>query len=198
MRTSYIAAGIQVGLAVASQVAPALQLPDVQSSLPDGYSQVPLEWELQSHVGGQTFLLNGTVQDVHKELEKRNPNYRVDFGVEDSVDNVTIAGLHPGHGPLERRIPSECAGHWQKVNCDIPKLTCQIDEVYEGINHLKKAVGSPRLPPGPNICSVVSCISYSAILFCSDHDMYFNAPFYDAAVGAEVTSIKTCQWLRSC
>jgi hypothetical protein len=170
MRTSYITAGMQVGLAVVSQVAAALQLPDVQSSLPDGYSQVPLEWELQSHVGGRTFLMNGTVQDVYKELEKRNPNYRVDFGPEDPVDNGTIAGLH--RGSLERHIPSECAGHWQKVNCDIPKLTCQIDEIYEGIGHLKRAIGSLRLPPGPKICAVVSCISYSAILFCSDHDMY--------------------------
>ncbi|PNY27512.1 Uncharacterized protein TCAP_02562 [Tolypocladium capitatum] len=118
-----------------------------------GASEVPIEWDVQAFPDGPTLTLVGTVQEVHAQLLKINPNYTSDF----HLDN------------LESRNPDDAAEFSaSSVACD--KFLwgfSSYDTVSKNIDHLRPLQGRPRNKAGPSACGRVSCSYNSAIWWCN-------------------------------
>jgi hypothetical protein len=126
-----------------------------------GYSVEVLQWEVPVSPDGRTAILNGTVQQVYKQLVEIDPNYRPEFGI---VDNKYLAP-RPAQNresqalrEMERHSWSDC-GHFD------PATT---EAVWQGIYHLSHVPGRPVSIPGPGVCGRVSCSYDSAIWWCND------------------------------
>ncbi|ODA82670.1 hypothetical protein RJ55_01178 [Drechmeria coniospora] len=116
---------------------------------------VPMEWQVQAFVDGPTLTLNGTVQDVERQLIAINPNYKTaDF------HNRTAAGRD-----VERRLDFSGAD----IICS-KKLFGSVkskgfNDAYARFNNMQ---GRPNLPPGPKVCSRISCSWDTALWLCND------------------------------
>lgn len=121
-----------------------------------------MQWEVPFSPDGRTAILNGTVQDVYRQLLKINRNYEAEFG---TVDNSASASTPAQSGEsfrvleeVERSSWSDC-GHFDPARADA---------IWEGINHLSHVSGRPVSIPGPGVCGRVSCSYNSAIWWCND------------------------------
>lgn len=123
-----------------------------------------LQWEVPFSLDGRTAILNGTIQDVYRQLLKINRNYEVEFGsVDKSWGASASASARTGESfrvleNRERSSWSDC-GHFDPAKADA---------VWEGINHLSHVSGVPVSIPGPGVCGRVSCSYNSAIWWCND------------------------------
>jgi hypothetical protein len=51
---------------------------------------------------------------------------------------------------------------------------------WEGMRYLRSLKGQVHMPPGPGLCSRVSCSHDSAVYICNDVRFYFYLPFLDS------------------
>lgn len=123
----------------------------------EGYGVVDLEWEVEVSPGGPVQKFNGTIERVHEELVKLNPNWDADYALE-----------APAHGEkrdilVERANFKDsayfCGGRWPET-----------DSIWigYGIDYLRRVSGKPSNGPGPGNCGRVSCSFKSAIWWCND------------------------------
>ncbi|PNY24504.1 Uncharacterized protein TCAP_05560 [Tolypocladium capitatum] len=119
-----------------------------------GATVVPQFWDVQAFLDGPTLILNGTVQDIHKQLLEINPNYDTDF-------NHTAVAT----GDLEKR--TDFTG--SKVICSRAIFGHLNYGAYkDSLTYLGKHPGRPHMPPGPRACSRVSCSYNTGVYICND------------------------------
>ncbi|KAK7947905.1 uncharacterized protein PG986_008791 [Apiospora aurea] len=112
-----------------------------------GYGVEPMQWAVEV-APGQTKLLNGTVQQVHEQALRINPEFRL-------VSQPQ--GLHQTQTQAQRRD--------DRILCFPPYVVNGWDE---GIAYLRRVPGSPSAGPGPGNCGRVSCSNDCAIWWCND------------------------------
>ncbi|POR32128.1 Uncharacterized protein TPAR_07670 [Tolypocladium paradoxum] len=123
----------------------------------EGYTVREASWEVQATPGGPTVVLNGTVQDVHAQLVKLNPDWEAQFADDGSRENNAAT--------LEKRTDFMgsgyvCGGRWKE---------CDLDRLIEGIRYLRNVTATqPYADGGTGICSRVSCSYNAAIWWCND------------------------------
>lgn len=125
--------------------------------LPAGYEAEVASWEFQVMPGGPPVVLNGTVEEVHAELLRLNPNWDSDFP-------QRVARSQDQDWTLEKRTDFSMAN----TLCDATWGSAHDGPISEGIERLERIGGVPRLGPGPGKCSRVSCSWDSAIWWCND------------------------------
>ena len=112
------------------------------------------EWEFEVSPGGPTVRLSGTIQEVHKELLKLNPDWDKSYLKHPSTHGSTLAKR------LDfSRDEYLCRDIW---------ATCSADAIENGVNYLRGVPGAPANGPGPGNCGRVSCSHDSAIWWCND------------------------------
>ncbi|KAM5475898.1 hypothetical protein MauCBS54593_000580 [Microsporum audouinii] len=141
-----------------------------------GYGIQTITWEVKTSPNGPTVALNGTVEEVHHQLLKINPNYEAEFG---TIDRKK-----------EHARDIHALG---KRNVDCGRFReCSRQRIVEGIAHLYQVPGRPSNGPGPGNCGRVSCSYDSAIWWCNDNRETKTLPgFYNIAEGAQVI-LNTC------
>ncbi|KAF6810114.1 hypothetical protein CSOJ01_06526 [Colletotrichum sojae] len=119
------------------------------------------QWEVQAHPDGEKIKLNGTAQEVLKQLRSINPDYDSHFGL-DEDDEEAETGLQ------ERQIPGTGTNVlFQTVICNQFEKAYQ-NRVLEGAQYLRRTKGQPELSAGPQECGRVSCAYNAAIWWCND------------------------------
>ncbi|WYZ36090.1 hypothetical protein EsH8_X_000737 [Colletotrichum jinshuiense] len=140
----------------------ALSLLTIAESVVPGYNVVDLEWEVESAPGNGFVSVNGTIESIVAEMTKVNPNFRDDYG----LDNTTLTTeLFEARDALEKRqaVVSEFSH-----KCFDPWGPADRDEIRKGIDYLYKVNGRPKNGPGPGNCGRVSCSNNAAIWWCND------------------------------
>lgn len=127
--------------------------PDIGVS---GAFEVPIEWEVQAFPDGQVLKLNGTVQKVHEQLLRINPNYDADF--------------HPVKLDMRSSgLSARTDFSNTNVVCDPNRFgRASVDRLGQGINYLRGLKGQPRNGGGPGACGQVSCSYGTGIWWCND------------------------------
>ena len=108
-------------------------------------------WEIEV-APGQVHRLNGTVQEVHAQILKINPHFKLK-----NAPPETSPVLEQDGG-LAKRSTVNC-GTWP---------TCSTYRIRQGVQYLHTIGGKPYQRPGPGACSRASCSYNSAIWWCSD------------------------------
>lgn len=121
-----------------------------------GAFEVRIEWDVQAFPDGGVITLNGTVQDIHEQLLKINPNYDADFNL-DKLDT--------GSKKLSAR--NEFSN--STVICD-PKLFKKgsVYRLGQDIDYLRSLNGQPRNRGGTGACGRVSCAHGTGIWWCKE------------------------------
>ena len=102
--------------------------------------------------------LNGTIQEVHRELLRQNPNWDTDY----PANNITSPKLDKRAFDVSGYF---CHGRW---------AYCDGIAIENGIAYLRRVRGLPHLSPGPGECGRVSCSWNSAIYWCNDVSWFFH------------------------
>ncbi|KAG9250323.1 uncharacterized protein F5Z01DRAFT_677884 [Emericellopsis atlantica] len=177
MHYSTLSKTLQLAFVLSTQ-AISLPVQGNEVALPEGYTESPLVWELQSHPDGETFSMEGTVEQVHQELTRRNPNYLADFGIElDERDDDSNDAL------VTR---DTCHSEWHSIVCGWDSPIAETKAIRAGISYLRGVPGKPHLGAGPGNCSRVSCSYSSAIYWCNDRNKAWSlGSFNSIAKGAQ-------------
>ncbi|KAK4198294.1 hypothetical protein QBC40DRAFT_256168 [Triangularia verruculosa] len=162
------------GVALAAPATPTVQQAD----------DVDLIWHVRAFPGGPLLQLNGTIQQVHGQLLKINPEFDHVFGIS---DHLTHASPQPSPAvpyppppvwnatiPKIKPAPPSLPG-WEEINFEGKRRKCggpleYIEKSYiqEGIRYLRDLPFEvPRLPPGS--CGRVSCSWDAAIKWCNQN-----------------------------
>lgn len=101
--------------------------------------------------------VTGTIQQVYDALDKANPNFRQDFGINNTADNSVLAAT----------TESDSSYELQSLVCNVFDYA-QRTATTKGVEYLNSVPGSPANGPGPGNCGRVSCSYESAIYWCND------------------------------
>ncbi|KKK20494.1 hypothetical protein ARAM_001115 [Aspergillus rambellii] len=91
-------------------------------------------WEVEVTPGGETVVLNGTIEEVHDELIKLNPKWDEDFPVK------------------KRDLPKRTDFSSSDYSCQGRWEACSSSYIYQGIEYLRKVKGRPGNGAGPGNC----------------------------------------------
>lgn len=120
-----------------------------------GYGIEELIWEVETTPGGPTVNITGTIENVIEELEKINPTFVSDFGLDDVENTSSIS-------PVEDR------GYYiESILCDVFDWA-ELVAINAGLVYLNGVPGKPTNGPGPGNCGRISCSYDSAIYWCND------------------------------
>ncbi|POR37794.1 Uncharacterized protein TPAR_01987 [Tolypocladium paradoxum] len=120
-----------------------------------GAIEAPLFWDVQAFPDGPTLTLNGTIQEMRRQLLEINPSYDTDFNHHAAAAAAAV----------EKRTDFSGA----KVLCGSEKWGVLTVRGYsEGIDYLRNHGGVPHMPAGPSACSRVSCSYNTGIWWCND------------------------------
>lgn len=146
----YLFLGLPAAMAAA---VPTVQ-PREESGI-EGYRTEPILWEVPVFPGGENATIAGTVEEVHAELLRRNPQWDTDFPLEVAARSLgSFGGFDETH-----TVCGPGSFGWQFA------LTSVIND---GIKYLRRVGGHPRHGPGPGSCGRVSCSFGGGIWWCND------------------------------
>lgn len=117
------------------------------------------EWEIEV-TPGQTIKTQGTVQQVHNEVLKHNPNWDEEYlkpALNKRDNDPTLAKRTDFYGE-------------GSISCNTPWEKAGVPYINNGIDYLRGLDGSgrPSAQPGPSVCARVSCSYNAAIWWCND------------------------------
>lgn len=101
--------------------------------------------------------MNGTIQEVHAELLKLNPNWNEDFDFRKGSSSSLAKRTD-----FDTSDEYYCGGQFEII----PDLWSWA--LKDGIEYLRGVPGVPVAPTGPGWCSRVSCAYNAAITWCND------------------------------
>ncbi|KAK7977001.1 hypothetical protein PG996_003072 [Apiospora saccharicola] len=116
------------------------------------YGVETLQWEI-AVAPGQTEILNGTVQEVHRQVLQINPEYRFRTLPEKDLSTREAQTKTPG----------------DRIIC-FHENTHKPRAFQAGFGYLRGIEGKPTNGPGPGNCGRVSCSGNSAIWWCNDNE----------------------------
>ncbi|KAJ4418566.1 hypothetical protein N0V85_001399 [Neurospora sp. IMI 360204] len=168
MRSSAFVSGAILAMlqAIPSSALPAGEAKSAQGPIP-GYGIEDITWEVKAHPNGPTMNVTGTIQQVYDVLDKANPNFRQDFGINNTADNSVLAAT----------TESDSSYELQSLVCNVFDYA-QRTATTKGIEYLKGVPGAPANGPGPGNCGRVSCAYESAIYWCNDNPDFKSLDSY--------------------
>ncbi|KAG8162723.1 hypothetical protein KVR01_007201 [Diaporthe batatas] len=118
-------------------------LSTIQPPLPQ-YRVQDLQWEVPISADGRTAVLNGTVQEVYRQVLRLNPRHGDEFGT-------------PHHHKTSSRPRTKSQQQSQDMARRGRSACGRFDPareraVWEGIRHLAHVAGRPVSVPGPGVC----------------------------------------------
>ncbi|UNI14018.1 hypothetical protein JDV02_000702 [Purpureocillium takamizusanense] len=128
----------------------------------DTYTTFVPSWEVEVRPGGETAVLNGTVQEVRAQLLELNPRWESDVG-RHTLDRRIIANYPDCRkdGAFKLGDDVHC-GRWKDAGIDWH------DTLWHAEVHLWGWPGKPRNGPGPGNCGRVSCENNIGVWWCND------------------------------
>ncbi|KAL4962766.1 uncharacterized protein BDV14DRAFT_99136 [Aspergillus stella-maris] len=138
-----------------------LAITNTEGEAPHGYGIDVPEWDVEVTPGGERITLNGTVEEVRRELLTLNPRWEEDFAF--TVSGKDAAESDDDDGLLVKRTDFYGAKYvcrkWSNA---------RYKPISNGIKYLRGVSGRPVAGPGPGNCARVSCSYDSAIWWCND------------------------------
>ncbi|KAM4064864.1 hypothetical protein HRG_004783 [Hirsutella rhossiliensis] len=160
----------------------------------EGYAAFTPEWEVEVSPSGRMMRLNGTIEEIYRELLLINPKYEEEFVIapEPKKEPPPSAKLSANSSSLQGTDwnlgTSICGGRWQAAS---------VRRIKEGIEHLRRVRGRPGSEPGPSRCGRVSCSYNSAIWWCNDDGRPKKlSSFSDIANGAQLLVTRCVEWMN--
>ncbi|KAL2186870.1 hypothetical protein L209DRAFT_763908 [Thermothelomyces heterothallicus CBS 203.75] len=128
-----------------------------------GYRLADPEWQVEVSPG-HTMTVNGTVQAVIDQLEKRDhaPRAAAARAATAATDMVAKRATDFSGGSYI------CGHRWPYA---------PLQPFWEGLRYLRSLHGQVHVPPGPRMCSQVSCSYSAAVWICNDNtkDLYLDS-----------------------
>ncbi|KND92744.1 hypothetical protein TOPH_02897, partial [Tolypocladium ophioglossoides CBS 100239] len=130
---------------------------------PHGYNNTFYpSWEVDVRPG-ETVILNGTVEEVHAELRRLNPDWDSQFAPNhtkrQSYDDDNTLDNYWEFGPN----PKYYCGLWPPGDRDRWRPI-----LFQAFWYLYYVKGQPVNGPGPSSCGQISCSWNTAVWWCSD------------------------------
>ena len=116
-----------------------------------------LEWIVQV-TPDRNVTLSGTIEEVHAELLRLNPNW--------DGEHAVVAGEPEGSSSNPKR--QDWLGPFSSHYCGGPWQYQVTASFWEGLQYLRRIQGRVHMTPGPGACGRVSCSYDSAIVLCND------------------------------
>lgn len=152
-----------------------------------------VSWVVESIPGNatSTVYLNGSVQEILKQLIDINSNYPA------LLDQywASKASVAPLDGFVSLKAMSEeprlcswcdvCTKRWKPAAYMV---------TLDGINYLRNLTGQPGNKPGPGSCGRISCEWYSAIYWCNDNDQEKTLDSWGKIADAAEDITRQCFW----
>ncbi|KAK3488658.1 uncharacterized protein B0T23DRAFT_413815 [Neurospora hispaniola] len=159
MRSSALVSGAILAIlqAIPSSALPASDAKSAHDPI-FGYGIEDIIWEVKAHPDGPTMNVTGTIQQVYDALDKANPNFRKDFGIDNTADSPVFATA----------TESDSSYELESLVCNVFDYA-QRTATTKGIEYLNNVPGTPANGPGPGNCGRVSCSYESAIYWCNDN-----------------------------
>lgn len=154
-----------------------------------------MSWSVETIPGNTTStkILNGTVQEVYKQLTEINPNYK------DLLSNhLSSKAAMPPPDTFSTfnsmaDVPSNC-GYCNVCTKRWAPAAYMI--ILDGISHLNNLTGKPANPPGPGWCGRVSCEWGSSIWWCNDNDERKELDSWHQIADAAEDITRQCFWFE--
>ncbi|KAK3386706.1 hypothetical protein B0H63DRAFT_447620 [Podospora didyma] len=172
-------------LLVSILAAGVLSTPVLQARAPiPGYNVQDFSWDVETTPGGPTVVLNGTVEQVHKQLLKINPDYETHFNITNKRRHPEALAASHGSSSFTKRAPYTLCDNFRKANADY---------IWGGIMHLRTVPGQPKNGPGPSNCGRVSCDWGSEIWWCNDNTTPKELPGFNTIADAATVAEYDCK-----
>jgi hypothetical protein len=118
---------------------------------PGNYGYEPITWSITVFEDQEPYNLTGTVQEVHAQAVKLNPDFKLN----------NVSSLDPSNDKRDLPKPTTL------MTYNFPKdPTAQCVPSLDGAYYLNRVPGTPTNGPGPGNCGRVSCAYNSAIWWC--------------------------------
>ncbi|PYI14289.1 hypothetical protein BO86DRAFT_99954 [Aspergillus japonicus CBS 114.51] len=131
----------------------------VTTRVPKGYTVVPMTYRGVITEGGDEVELSGTIEDVHQQIKRLNPDFNVTQSLEAREADAEV------HRILQKRNKSN-------LLCDIEgdhSETATYTWITKGIQYLLALDGVCKVGAGPGTCARISCSYDSGIYLCNDN-----------------------------
>ncbi|KAL4778227.1 hypothetical protein BJX76DRAFT_362933 [Aspergillus varians] len=135
---------------------------------------------------------NGTIQEAHTELLRRNPNWDTDFSRLLTRSPVSVT---------EKETETEEDGSDLTKRAVFTELRC-FDQtqwnpagylpIEQGIDYLRGLSGRPGMRAGPAACGRVSCSWGAAIWWCNDANEFKLLESYDSIADGAANIVRHC------
>ncbi|KAL8391924.1 hypothetical protein RB595_002217 [Gaeumannomyces hyphopodioides] len=153
----------------------------------DGYEIYNTTWVAEVRPQGEVVELNGTLQQVHAQLLRLNPNYNADFhinmeGLRHIHEGWSMFCINAGCPPTTTTTTTTSSKLLQddtvytfrgfvQTKCLHHDSLARMKAIDEGVWYLRNVRNArPKNGPGPNNCGRVSCSWAAGIYWCNDHD----------------------------
>ncbi|KAE8421910.1 hypothetical protein BDV36DRAFT_280240 [Aspergillus pseudocaelatus] len=132
-------------------------------------------WEVEVTPGGDKITLSGTVQEVHAQLLKLNPNYDNDFPAKRSEESSSL---------MKRDFKYEKYYCWGEDGWHYARKRGDSGDLQDGIDYLNSIGGTPGQSAGS--CGRVSCSYNMAIYWCNaNSEKHYLKSYATIADGAQ-------------
>ncbi|KAL3489206.1 hypothetical protein BJX62DRAFT_209728 [Aspergillus germanicus] len=134
---------------------------------------------------------NGTIQEAHAELLRRNPNWDTEFSHLLKRSPVPVAVTEAGTEEDSGVIDLAKRTDFASLLCydQTPWEPAGYHAINEGIAYLRGLSGRPGMRAGPSACGRVSCSWNAAIWWCNDANEFKLLESYNSiADGAAILS----------
>ncbi|KAM7186848.1 hypothetical protein V8F20_011202, partial [Naviculisporaceae sp. PSN 640] len=122
------------------------------------YAVVDLVWEVQMTPDSPSVFVNGTVQDLDRQLSKINANYKQEYHIRQPTLRQSkfyrTTDRSAGQDPINCRMGSD----W----------TSSIGRILDGVTYLRSLHRDINIDSGFRQCSRVSCSWNSGIFLCNN------------------------------
>ncbi|KAL3959489.1 hypothetical protein ACCO45_004606 [Purpureocillium lilacinum] len=129
----------------------------------NGFAVHVPSWQFQVTPGGETVVLNGTIEEARAQLLKLNPNWDSDFPRKNTTELKKREADFPPNA---------------KFNCDSKRGFGGAGVLQGIVNDLDYSRDIPLLPWGPGTCAQVACRWDTAVWWCNDNFRLFALDSY--------------------
>ncbi|EFQ97335.1 hypothetical protein MGYG_00374 [Nannizzia gypsea CBS 118893] len=131
----------------------------------ESFSMSPMIYEGPIVPGGDNVTLEGTIEEIFRQILALNPSYRPeDFPAAPDTQSLSVSPS------LEKRSP----GH---IICDPSGAErAWRRKIEDGIAYLERVPQASHCRVRNRSCARVSCSWDSGIFFCNDRDSWFEIP----------------------
>lgn len=137
-----------------------------------------LQWTVETSPG-HTITFNGTIEALTAQLQQQQ---QAETTATTTTKTVEITNTAPDAdtvtdeaSTITRRTVDFSGGNFF---CGGPWPYAYMAAYWEGLDYLYNIMGQVRVPPGPRMCSRVSCSYDAAVWICNDVSLFWGGFFF--------------------